>query len=240
MQPGETISPRGVVVVEPPLDRRARRPADLVRLMISLLVLALPLIAANYALRTTGGLEQDLVKSTTGLPKLALTVVTFAAGVGVLALPVGLSLDLILRRRVWQLLDAFVAAMVGGLVAFGLRTWIVHAEPGRLLNVLTRDRLLATGQLVKGGYGFVVGWDLHNNAASARFVKFYDKATAPTVGTDAPKLTIQLGAGQHVQSWTDEGLKFVAGIGIGGTNLVADNDATAPSANDLVVNVFYR
>lgn len=139
MQPGETISPRGVVVVEPPLDRRARRPADLVRLMISLLVLALPLIAASYALRTTGGLEQDLVKSTTGLPKLALTVVTFAAGVGVLALPVGLSLDLLLRRRVWQLLDAFVAAMVGGLVAFGLRTWIVHAEPGRLLNVLTKE-----------------------------------------------------------------------------------------------------
>ena len=34
----------------------------------------LPLVLASYALRTTGGLEQDLVKSTTGLPKLALKV----------------------------------------------------------------------------------------------------------------------------------------------------------------------
>ncbi len=139
VQPGETTSAGGVVVVEPRLPQRARRPADLVRLAVSLLLLALPLVLASYALRTTGGLEQDLVKSTTGLPKLALKVVTFAAGVGVLALPLGLSLDLVLRRRTWQLLDAFVAAMVGGFVAFGFRTWLLHAEPGRLLNVLTKE-----------------------------------------------------------------------------------------------------
>src|SRR6266851_2957761 len=110
----------------------------------------------------------------------------------------------------------------------------------RPVETYRNTSLVATGVLIKGAFGFVQGWDLHNNAAAVRFVKLYDKATAPVVGTDAPKLTIELAAGQHVMNWTDEGLKFVNGIGIGGTNLVADADTTAPTANDLVVNIYYR
>lgn len=103
--------------------------------------------------------------------------------------------------------------------------------------------LLATGQLVKGSAGRIGGYDIHNNAAAARFVKFYDKATAPTVGTDTPVMTVQVAAGGHVVlplSAVSEGIAFAAGIGIGATNLVADADTTAPSANDVVVNVWYR
>ena len=135
----ETTNARGVVVVEPPLARRARRPADLARLMVSIVVLALPLVLGNVAAGTSTGLEQDIFRSTSGLPKVALFIVTYAASIGVLALPVGLALDLVVRRRPWQLLDALVAATVAATAAYGFRYWIEHQHPGRLLEALTKE-----------------------------------------------------------------------------------------------------
>lgn len=100
--------------------------------------------------------------------------------------------------------------------------------------------LLATGQLIKGGVGRVKGYHIINQAAAARFVKLYDKATAPTVGTDTPKITLALAAtSQATLPVGDSGIEFLLGIGIGATQLIADNDTTAPAANDVVVNIFY-
>jgi hypothetical protein len=98
----------------------------------------------------------------------------------------------------------------------------------------------ATGVLIKGGAGTVFGWYLANNAASSRFVKFYNKLTAPTVGTDTPLLTIALPASSAANVYFGPGIAFSLGIGIGAVQLVADSDTTAPAANDVVVNVFYR
>ncbi len=137
-EPTETTSARGVVVVEPRLARRARRPADLARLVVSIVLLALPLVLGNVAAGTSTGLEQDIFRSTSGLPKIALLIVTYAASIGVLALPVGLSLDLLFHRRPWQLLDALVAATVAATAAFLFRYWIQHTQPGRLLEALTK------------------------------------------------------------------------------------------------------
>ena len=141
----ETTNARGVVVVEPPLPRRARRPADLARLLGALVLLALPLVLGNVAVGTSTGLEQDLFKSVSGLPKVALDAVTFAASITVLVLPLGLSLDLLIRRRPWQLLDALVAATVGATVAYVFRYLIEHEHPGRLLEALTKTLADAPG-----------------------------------------------------------------------------------------------
>jgi len=101
--------------------------------------------------------------------------------------------------------------------------------------------LLATGILIKAGYGQVYGYHIINSAAAARFVKFYDNATAPTVGTDTPVMTIALAAaGQATVPYGPIGAEFLLGIGIGATQLIADADTTAPAANDVVVNVIYR
>jgi hypothetical protein len=99
--------------------------------------------------------------------------------------------------------------------------------------------LVATGVSIKGSAGQVYGWFIANNAASARFVKFYNKASAPTVGTDTPVSTLEIPAGSAANVSFPQGIAFSLGIGIGATNLVADNDTTAPSSNDLVVNIFY-
>lgn len=100
--------------------------------------------------------------------------------------------------------------------------------------------LLATGINVKNAAGQLYGGFVTNNAVSARFLKLYNLATAPTVGTDTPVMTLELPAGwAGPLNLPDSGLVFNVGIGVGATNLVADADTTAPSANDVVVNLFY-
>jgi len=93
-----------------------------------------------------------------------------------------------------------------------------------------------TGAIIKAAKGQVFFYVLCNNAATARFVKLYDKATAAT-SSDTPVMTIELPATMTVQLALPQGIEFLTGIGIRATNLVADNDNTAPSANDVVVNV---
>lgn len=100
--------------------------------------------------------------------------------------------------------------------------------------------LLATGVSVKASAGFVLHMDISNNAASARFVKLYNKATAPTVGTDTPVITLELPASSCIVFDYSAALQFSLGIGIGATTLVADNNSTAPSANDVVINLMYQ
>lgn len=82
---------------------------------------------------------------------------------------------------------------------------------------------------------------LTNYAAAVRFVKFYDKATAPTVGTDLPKIVIQLAAGQTIPLYAGElGIReFTLGLGIGITVLGVDSDTTAVTAGDVRVDLNY-
>lgn len=134
----EVTSDRGVRVLEPALPRRARRPADLLRLVVVVLVAGLMVGLATVAVGTTDGLEQDLLGAATGLPRFILSVVTLVAGVGTLALPVAVALDLLVRRRPWQLLDALVGATLAILASLGIRWWITTYEPGRLLEALTK------------------------------------------------------------------------------------------------------
>lgn len=95
------------------------------------------------------------------------------------------------------------------------------------------------GVNVKAAPGQVGGWYLSNNAGSVRYVKLYDKATAPT-SADTPKLTVLVPANGAANLLAVCGIDFAAGIGVRVTTGVADNDTGAPSANDVVVNLFYK
>jgi hypothetical protein len=93
------------------------------------------------------------------------------------------------------------------------------------------------GICIKASAGQVYGWYIANNASSVRYVKFYNKATAPTVGTDTPVMTLAVPANAAANVAYPHGIAFATGIGIGATTGVADNDTTAPSANDVIVNI---
>jgi len=73
----------------------------------------------------------------------------------------------------------------------------------------------------------------HNAGAAMRFLKLYNKATAPTVGTDIPVMTIPLPAGASFDVDL-AGHFFSAGIAYAITQLAADNDTTALVAGDVV------
>lgn len=97
--------------------------------------------------------------------------------------------------------------------------------------------------VVKASSGVVYGWHISNINAAAVFLKIYDKATAPTVGTDVPKLTILVGgATTGATSFLDlpAGVAFSNGISIAITGAIGDADTTAVSANEQIAHVFYR
>lgn len=83
------------------------------------------------------------------------------------------------------------------------------------------------------------GFSLYGGAASAtaRFVKFYDKATPPVVGTDVPKFTIPLvsttGYAAVAEGCYDFGIPFKLGLHYAITGGVADSDTTVCVLDDV-------
>lgn len=99
---------------------------------------------------------------------------------------------------------------------------------------------------IKASAGQVYMITASSTASSPRYVKFYNKATSPTVGTDVPVYTFMIpnasnsayGAGTNIPV-PAIGLAFSTGISIAITGGVADSDTTAISANEVVLNVGY-
>lgn len=107
-------------------------------------------------------------------------------------------------------------------------------------SVYRNINLGASGVNVKASAGQVFGWYIYNNATSTRYVKIYNKATAPTVGTDVPVLTLGIPAGGAANVEYANGMALALGIGIAATTGVADANTGAPAANDVVVNLMWK
>lgn len=116
-------------------------------------------------------------------------------------------------------------------------------------NGLTPFKLISLGStnanVVKATPGNLYNIIVTNLNAAARYLKLYDKATAPTVGTDVPVWTILIpgtataGVGAGIVIPVDLGLGFANGIGIALTTGVATADTGAVAANEIVVNLGY-
>jgi len=93
--------------------------------------------------------------------------------------------------------------------------------------------------LVKNSAGILLRIAGHNAKASALFLKLYDKASAPTVGTDVPRKTLRLAPSADFNFELKD--SFANGIGFAITGAAADADTTALLAGDVVaLNVDYR
>lgn len=98
-----------------------------------------------------------------------------------------------------------------------------------------------TADLIQTNRTMLHGWYIYNAAASARFVKFYDKATAATAGTDTPSIVLAIPATSAANVFCEAGLhEFKLGLSVSATTGVANNDTGAPSANDVIATLFYR
>lgn len=72
-----------------------------------------------------------------------------------------------------------------------------------------------------------------NASAAVKYVRLYNKASAPTVGTDIALITIVIPATFSKKIVYDIGFKFGTGIAFAITGGAAATDATAVAAGDV-------
>lgn len=121
--------------------------------------------------------------------------------------------------------------------------WLVTPTPatsGGLSTFRSLD-LDETEEDVKTSAGQVFGYYIANLAGSVRFVKFYNATAANvTVGSTTPVWTLPIPAGAAANVEFSHGVSFSTAISVAATTGVADNDAGAPGANEIICNVFYK
>lgn len=122
---------------------------------------------------------------------------------------------------------------------------VTNAASANAGGITNTSRLLSAAgttnsTLVKGSAGRIYAIHGYNASAAVKYLKLYNKATAPTVGTNTPVKTIAIPAGVVFAFDWPAGYYFDTGIGFGLTGAVADNDTTALTAADVLgLNVDY-
>lgn len=113
-------------------------------------------------------------------------------------------------------------------------------------NGTTAYKLISTAStnanVVKASGGNLYSIVAIGLTSTVRYLKIYSKATAPTVGTDVPLMTIPVPAntqGAGVAIPFSMGVNFPLGIGVAITSGSADNDTGSVGAGDVIVNLTY-
>ena len=128
------------------------------------------------------------------------------------------------------------------------RKLIVTPQPHTAggLSIFRSLDLDETEEEVKATAGQVYGCWVTNTATSTRWLKFYNATAANvTVGTTTPVITVGIPGNTSddisgVLGGGGMGIAFDTAITVAATTGVADADTGAPSANDVIVNVFYK
>lgn len=139
-------------------------------------------------------------------------------------------------------LKVVVSGATGGQAASSASQSVVPASDAgptsvaRLLSAAATTN--ATSVKASAGSVFKIVGD--NTAAAKKYLKLYNKASAPTVGTDTPVMTICLPASATF-SIDLPALYFATGIAYAITGAAADADTTALSAGDIAcLNIVYK
>lgn len=93
---------------------------------------------------------------------------------------------------------------------------------------------------LKASAGQIYGFEVSNTNASARYLKFYNSASAPTVGTTTIVKTVQIPGNATVMRAYPVGLAFTTGIAYATTANLADADTTVIGAGDLSIDIDYK
>jgi uncharacterized membrane protein YbhN (UPF0104 family) len=129
---------QGTLVIEDGvIPRRVRRPADVIRLSLALVGVAVVVAIAYFLSGTSTGIEQDVTQVSGRLPSLILVTLNLIGGLGLLALPIAAAIDLLVRRRGRQLVDAIGAMVVGIALAVLIAALVALWGTAKLLLALT-------------------------------------------------------------------------------------------------------
>ena len=113
---------------------------------------------------------------------------------------------------------------------------------GGLLMDKTTSAASTNATSLKASAGQVYSAQVFNVNAAVRYFKLYNKASAPTVGTDTPVKTLAIpgntAGGGFVISWP-QGLAFGTGIAWALTTEATDAGTTGVAADEITVNLDY-
>ncbi len=109
---------------EPLLAARVHRPADLLRLLLGILGLAVVLAIAGFAHGTTSGVEQDIARGTNNAPDFLISFAGFTASVAVLIVPVAFAVERLIKRDGLRVADGVLAAVLAHGVSLAGDLWV--------------------------------------------------------------------------------------------------------------------
>lgn len=122
----------------------------------------------------------------------------------------------------------------------GNGTLSVTASPQNTTQNALNSAASTNATSVKASAGNVYSIVAVNTNAAARYLKLYNKASAPTVGTDVPVMTIPLPPGEVVNVTAGAmGLRFSTGIAFALTTGAGDADTGAVAAGEIKVLTNY-
>lgn len=131
-----------------------------------------------------------------------------------------------------------VSGTVTATVTAGTVNPVVPATPYFVNSAATTN-----GALIITGTSGLQAFYATNEGASVAYVKLYNKATAPTVGTDTPEMIIPVPAaaggvpGVAMLPIGFSGFRFALGLGIAITRNAVFSDTTAVGANEVKVKL---
>lgn len=93
---------------------------------------------------------------------------------------------------------------------------------------------------IKNSAGQVYGYEIYNTNAAVRFVKLYNKSSAPNPASDSPFRTIAVPAGGRAHFHSTTGLALGNGISLATVTGISDTDNTSVGAGDLVIDIDWK
>ncbi len=156
-QPGE-------VQIEDQLERRIRKPVDLLRCVLSCIEIVALAVAGVAASATTAAVQADIVGASRHIPQALLTVARPLAFIALFILPAALAVQLLARRQ-WRRLAEAVATGVLAAAVTAVANDLLSREPaGRLYDAIIMshpgtNHIPALDPAVAGlvGYATMVG-----------------------------------------------------------------------------------
>jgi uncharacterized membrane protein YbhN (UPF0104 family) len=154
-----SAAPDSTIIIEDGVyPRTLRRPLDLARFLLAVLVTCGIVLIAWFATSTAAGLDTDITSGASQLPSPVLLIFNVVGGIGTLGLPIAAAIMLILRKRVRQVIDSFVAMLVAVIGLTLLSTAVVAVHLPRLLAALagsTSSTSVATPPILAALIAFV-------------------------------------------------------------------------------------
>ncbi len=122
------------------LERRIRKPVDLLRCIIACIEIVALAIAGVAASATTTGVETDIVGASRRLPHPLLEAATPLAVFALLILPVALAVQQLLRRQPRRLAEAILTGVLAGLVTKAADLLLGRSAAARLYDAIIMSR----------------------------------------------------------------------------------------------------